>query len=61
MTRNKTPEAVPTNIVLDMETQDPDDFLCLLFLASHPAVRLKAVTLVPGSPEQVKESARVHS
>eukprot|EP00966_Prymnesium_polylepis_P224486 5192168-Prymnesium_polylepis.1 len=44
-------DAVP--VVFDMETQDPDDFLCLLFLASHPRVRLKAVTLVPGSPEQV--------
>ena len=41
------------DMVFDMETQDPDDFLCLLFLASHPRVRLKAVTLVPGSQEQV--------
>ena len=40
-------------VVLDMETSDPDDFLCLIFLASHPRVRLKAVTLVPGSAEQV--------
>ena len=40
-------------VVFDMETQDPDDFLCLIFLASHPAVQLKAVTLVPGSPQQV--------
>ena len=40
-------------LVFDMETQDPDDFLCLLFLASHPRVQLKAVTLVPGSQEQV--------
>ena len=41
------------NVCFDMETQDPDDFLCLLFLASHPCVRLKAVTLIPGSQEQV--------
>ena len=40
-------------LVFDMETQDPDDFLCLLFFASHPRVQLKAVTLVPGSQEQV--------
>lgn len=39
-------------LVLDMETQDPDDFLNLLFLASHPLVDLRAVTLVPGTPEQ---------
>ena len=43
----------PVDVCFDMETQDPDDFLCLLFLASHPSVRLKAVTLVPGSQEQV--------
>ena len=41
------------DIVLDMETQDPDDVICLIFLASHPRVRLKAITLVPGSREQV--------
>ena len=41
------------DVVFDMETQDPDDFLCLLFLASHPRVNLKAVTIVPGSREQV--------
>ena len=40
-------------VCYDMETQDPDDFLCLLFLASHPRVRLKAVTLVPGSEQQI--------
>ena len=45
--------ATTVDVVFDMETQDPDDFLCLIFLASHPRVRLKAVTLVPGSPEQV--------
>ena len=42
-----------TDVVFDMETQDPDDFLCLLFLASHPRVNLKAVTITPGSREQV--------
>src|SRR5258708_36226525 len=41
------------NIVWDMETDDPDDFLTLLFLAGHPRVNLKAVTVLPGSPEQI--------
>jgi pyrimidine-specific ribonucleoside hydrolase len=36
-----------------METQDPDDFLALLLLLGHPEVRLKAVTITPGSPHQV--------
>lgn len=39
--------------VFDMETGDPDDVLTLLFLASHPEVELRAVTLTPGSEEQV--------
>jgi len=39
--------------VWDMETQDPDDFLTLLLLLGHPDVRLKAVTITPGSAEQV--------
>jgi len=42
-----------TAVVYDMETGDPDDFLCLLFLASHPRIRLKAVTINPGSADQV--------
>lgn len=40
-------------VVFDMETDDPDDFICLLFLASHPLIKLKAVTVTPGSAEQV--------
>lgn len=36
-----------------METSDPDDFLTLILLLGHPRVRLKAVTLTPGTPEQV--------
>jgi pyrimidine-specific ribonucleoside hydrolase len=40
-------------VVWDMETQDPDDFLTLLLLLGHPEVHLKAVTITPGSPDQV--------
>ena len=39
--------------VLDMETQDPDDFLTLLLLLGHPAVSLAAVTVTPGSRYQI--------
>jgi len=42
-----------TPFVFDMETGDPDDVLTLLFLASHPAVELRAVTITPGNEEQV--------
>ncbi|MEL6344277.1 MAG: nucleoside hydrolase [Myxococcota bacterium] len=41
------------DVVWDMETGDPDDFLTLLLLCGHPEVRLKAVTITPGTPEQV--------
>jgi pyrimidine-specific ribonucleoside hydrolase len=41
------------NIVWDMETGDPDDFLTLLLLLGHPAVTLKAVTVTPGAPDQI--------
>jgi len=39
--------------VFDMETGDPDDVVTLLLLASKPSVDLRAVTLTPGSLEQV--------
>ena len=48
-----TAAAGPIAVVYDMESEDPDDFLCLLFLASHPRVWLKAVTINPGSTTQV--------
>jgi pyrimidine-specific ribonucleoside hydrolase len=41
------------DLVWDMETQDPDDFLTLLLLLGHPDVNLKAVTITPGSAHQV--------
>ena len=39
--------------IFDMETQDPDDFLTLLLMLGHPEVDLVAVTVTPGTPEQV--------
>lgn len=41
------------NIIFDMETDDPDDFITLLLLLGHPEVNLKAVTIFPGSPHQI--------
>lgn len=41
------------DVVWDMETNDPDDFLTLIMLAGHPQVNLKAVTILPGSAAQV--------
>lgn len=40
-------------MIFDMETGDPDDVLTLLLLCSHPAVDLCAVTVTPGSWEQL--------
>ena len=41
------------DVVWDMETGDPDDFLTLLLLCGHPRVNLKAVTITPGTPKQI--------
>jgi inosine-uridine nucleoside N-ribohydrolase len=41
------------DIVWDMETGDPDDFLTLLLLLGHPEVNLKAVTVTPGGADQI--------
>lgn len=40
-------------IIIDMSTGDPDDFLSLLLLLGHPEVSVKAVTLTPGNDEQI--------
>lgn len=41
------------NMVFDMETNDPDDFLTPLLLAGHRMLNLCAVTILPGTPAQV--------
>lgn len=41
------------NCVWDMETGDPDDFITLLLLLGHPRVKLRGVTITPGTPDQV--------
>jgi len=41
------------DIILDMETGDPDDYLTLCLLSSHPNCNLRAVTINPGTLEQV--------
>jgi pyrimidine-specific ribonucleoside hydrolase len=40
-------------VVFDMETRDPDDALTLCLLATHPRLRLAAVTVNPGTPQQI--------
>lgn len=41
-------------VAFDMETGDPDDVMTLLLLAASQEIELKAVTLTPGSREQVE-------
>ena len=41
------------NVVFDMETSDPDDVCTLMFLCSHPKVNLVAVTVTPGTMDQI--------
>ncbi|CAF0737804.1 unnamed protein product [Adineta steineri] len=40
-------------MIFDMETGDMDDFATLLLLLGHPMVNLKAITVVPGTPDQI--------
>lgn len=39
--------------LFDMETNDPDDMLTMVLLLGHPEVNLQAVTVTPGTKEQV--------
>ena|SRR3990167_4256760 len=41
------------DVLWDMETQDPDDYLTLCMLATHPCTNLRAVTVTPGTLDQV--------
>jgi hypothetical protein len=41
------------DVVFDMETGDPDDFLTLVLLLGHPRVNLVGVTVTPGTPDQI--------
>ena len=46
--------ATPMPLVIDIETGDPDDMLTLIAVACHPRVNLKAVTVSPGTQEQLE-------
>lgn len=41
------------DVIFDMETSDPDDAFTLCLLIDHPFVNLRAITITPGSQEQV--------
>ncbi|MDX6744092.1 nucleoside hydrolase [Actinocorallia sp. A-T 12471] len=47
------------DLLLDIETQDPDDVLALCLLAGHPRAHLRAVTVTPGSADQIGLVRRV--
>lgn len=49
--------AIP--VLFDLETKDPDDILTLCLIADHPRVDLVAVTINPGTDEQVGVVAEV--
>ncbi|CAB9500896.1 Inosine-uridine preferring nucleoside hydrolase [Seminavis robusta] len=40
-------------LVLDLETGDPDDLFTLMLAAAHPKLNLLAVTITPGSQDQI--------
>jgi pyrimidine-specific ribonucleoside hydrolase len=42
-------ERIP--LAIDLELQDPDEWALLCLAASHPAVELKCVTVIPGRPQ----------
>lgn len=41
------------NVIFDMETSDPDDFLTLSWLCANPKINLIGITITPGTQEQV--------
>ncbi len=41
------------NIICEVETCDPDDFMMICFLCSHPESNLLAINITPGSNDQV--------
>lgn len=41
------------NIHFDMETADPDDVITLCWLANHPVIILRSVSVTPGTLEQI--------
>lgn len=41
------------DVVWDMETGDPDDFITLLWLLGHPEINLLGVLVTPGGADQV--------
>jgi len=41
------------NVIWDMETGDPDDFLTLLLLIGHSDVNLQVVNVTIGTPDQI--------
>ena len=41
------------NIILEIETADPDDILMLIFALNNPLITLNSVVITPGSKEQV--------
>ena len=47
------PKKMKKPYLFDMETNDPDDFFTLCLLCTHPEVDLVAVTVTPGSDEQI--------
>ena len=42
-----------TDFIFDMETSDPDDVMTLCLLANHSKANLRAVTVTPGTDEQI--------
>lgn len=41
------------NLHIDMETNDPDDYMMLLYLLGHPDVHIVSITVYPGTRAQI--------